>query len=164
MVREIHMPRGFVALVDDEDYEEMSQYFWGVDTHGYARRNYRKENGKYSMTAMHRQIMEAEEGDIVDHINRNTLDNRKSNLRFVTKGENNVNAPRRKDNTSGYKGVSKRGGQNRKKEWCAKITKDGKTYSLGYHETPEQAARAYNTKAKELYGGYAELNKIEGED
>ena len=111
---------------------------------------------------MHRIIANAKEGESVDHVNGNPLDNRKENLRVCTMSQNLANQKLRKDSTSGFKGVSKN--QSKTNPWRAYINrKDGKKtkqYHLGLFKTPEEAARAYNEKAKELFGDFAKLNKV----
>ena len=89
----------------------------------------------------------------IDHINKNSLDHRIDNLRDVTQKENNSNKGAYKCSTTGFRGVSKMAG----KYW-ARISLDGVTYRLGYHDTPEEAARAYDKKAKDLLGDRATLN------
>lgn len=93
--------------------------------------------------------------DFVDHKNRNRSDNRISNLRLGDECLNTINSKRRKDNTSGYKGVGKKGYR-----WFARITVRGKITHLGMFDTKEQAAKAYNAAALEYYGEYACLNVI----
>lgn len=117
-----------------------------------------KIKGKWKTMKLHRLIMGCKPGDgqIVDHIDGNGLNNQDENLRFVTKSENNMNVKRlRKDNTSGYKGVTKRGDK-----WCAQINKDGKQIHIGCFKTKRDAALAYNRVAKELYGDIAFENPI----
>lgn len=97
---------------------------------------------------------------VVDHINGDTLDNRKQNLRICTKAENNRN--RRVNSRLGtvpYKGVYKR--KNSKiNSYRASVSYQDKTYNLGHYNTPEEAAEVYNNKATELFGEFANLNKI----
>ena len=100
--------------------------------------------------------METPDGYVTDHINGNKLDNLKSNLRVTTDKLNRLNAGKRCDNTSGYKGVWKR----KNGRWQAEIKLDGKKYSLGTYETKEESAMAYNIKAKELFGEHARLNSV----
>lgn len=102
------------------------------------------------------------DGTEVDHINSNPLDNRKSNLRIVTRQQNNWNASKTKvknniKTSSKYKGVYWAGNDNK---WRVEITKDCKRYRMGYFKNEEDAARAYNLKASELFGEYAKLNEI----
>lgn len=101
----------------------------------------------------------------IDHINGDGLDNRKSNLRLASQACNTQNK-RVTKNKHGYKGVSFIGYcQNkgkrwpRKKPWTANITAFGKNYRLGYYETPEEAADAYDAAAKEYHGQFAATNK-----
>jgi len=92
---------------------------------------------------------------VVDHIDRDGLNNRKSNLRLCTNAENIRNAGKRGKGFSKYKGVSR---HTRGKKWTAVIQLNKKTYFLGYFENEIDAARAYDKKAKELHGQFACLN------
>ena len=98
----------------------------------------------------------------VDHINGNTLDNRKENLRLCTNQQNAMHRGKTKNNKSGYKGVrymkKKKGMINEhSKPWQAQIYLNQKQIYLGCYKTPEEAARAYDKKAIELFGEYATL-------
>lgn len=105
---------------------------------------------------LHRFIIGDEcKGLVVDHRNRNTLDNRRENLRVCTSGENTKNQGKRKKNTSGYKGVFIHGKRSR---WMARIESNNKGYYLGSYETKEAAARAYDRGAIKLHGQFAALN------
>ncbi|MBS4195368.1 HNH endonuclease [Lederbergia citri] len=157
MTREIPLTKGKVAIVDDVDYERFGEFKWHCVGGKYAARSVGGRKNK-RMVYLHREVLEAEEGQIVDHINGDKLDNRKSNLRIVTSAENLYNTSIRSDNTSGYKGVVYVEDCNEK--WEARIHKDGKKIILGRFETPEEAACAYNEKALELFGEYARLNEI----
>lgn len=86
----------------------------------------------------------------IDHINGDTWDNRMENLRWMDHSSNSHHANPDRLNRTGYKGVYTRG-----KRWGARINKDKKTYYLGYFDSPEEAHKAYCSKAKELYGEYA---------
>ena len=146
-MKEIKLTDNFVALVDDEDYEFLSRFNWSAHYKG----------GKWYADlsiSMHRFILNLHKADgHVDHINGNTLDNRRSNLRTVTRSQNQMNAKRREDNTSGYKGVSR---HNNK--WMARISINGKRFFLGHFDTPIEAAKAYDTVAKEYCKEFAQLN------
>ncbi len=110
---------------------------------------------------MHRFIMNADITTLVDHKNRDTLDNRKCNLRLCTKSENMRNRAMSKNNQSGYKGVRYFPfGRRKTKFWKAQIVFNHKYIHIGYYHTKEEAALAYNTKAKELFGEFACLNTI----
>ena len=87
---------------------------------------------------------------VIDHIDGNPKNNRFSNLRNVPQAKNMWNTSRRRDNTSGYKGVTKRRGF-----WVARIACGGKQHHIGCYATAEMAAFAYNKKAAELFGEFA---------
>lgn len=109
---------------------------------------------------LHRLIIGAGSGDLVDHINRNPLDNRTANLRLATRSQNAANRGadrRRNGTTSRHKGVSFNKARGK---WCAYIHVDGKTRSLGRFEAEDDAARAYNKAAVEAWGEFARLNDI----
>ena len=148
--------KGKFALVDDEDYEELMKYRWNVSSKGYATRG-KVEDGVYKMIRMHRVIMKAGTVLFVDHINHNRLDNQKNNLRFCTHQENSMNQKKRKNATSKYKGVHWR---KDIKKWRSRITINMKRICLGTFDSEIKAAKAYNAKAKELFGEFAHLNKI----
>jgi hypothetical protein len=88
--------------------------------------------------------------ELIDHKNRNPVDNRLENLRECTYAQNNQNTPPR----NGHKGVSKHG-----KQWSARIKINGKDEYIGFYKTPEEAALKYNIRAKEEYGEFAWLNE-----
>ena len=142
-------------LFDDEDSLLVNTYTWSIDSNGYARHNIYISKGKVKRLALHRFILNAQHGEMVDHINGNKLDNRKSNLRLCTSSTNAANCKVHKHNTSGYKGVSRSG-----KRWRAYIVKNDKQIHLGCFKTKESAAEAYNKKAVELFGEFAKVNKL----
>jgi hypothetical protein len=157
MTKEIPLTRGKVAIVDDEDYDFLMQTSWCCLNKGYAFRKRKKVP-----ELMHRIVMNAKEGEFVDHINRDKLDNRKSNLRIVTFSENLANKPLQKNNTSGYKGVSFHKSTGK---WCAYIgsSRGNSSVNLGTFINKEDAARAYNKAAIQLYGDCALLNDVSEE-
>ncbi len=106
---------------------------------------------------LHRVIMGVDGEYVVDHINGDTLDNRKENLRIATQKQNSYN----RKSKARYKGIKLLNGSYRAKPYQARITQDGKEISLGCYKTEEEAAEAYNTKAIELFGEFASLNDIE---
>lgn len=155
----IPLTRDKEAIVDDDDFEYLSQWKWHCLANGYAaRRQY--ENGRKggnTYIRMHRLVNKTPDGLFTDHINGNKLDNRKSNLRDCTYTENNVSKPPTSSNTSGYKGVSFSKGMNK---WHAQIRKSGEHWDLGYFDSPREAAQAYNDKAREIYGEFAWVNNL----
>jgi hypothetical protein len=148
-MREIPLTQGLMALVDDEDYHWLSRFNWCAHegAYGYI----------YAISGnlrMHRLVLGISTNNIaVDHTNRNTLDNRKSNLRRATASQNQQNATIRVDNTSGYKGVSMRYGR-----YISRISVEGKRLWLGEFSNPEDAARAYDKAALEYFGEFARTN------
>lgn len=158
-MKEIELTRGYVTLVDDEDYEKFSSHKWHYTTVGYAATDIGGRKNKKKIL-LHRLITGAGENDIVDHISGNKLDNRRCNLRITDKKGNQRNQGLRVDNSSGYKGVY---WDKSSQKWKAQITVDHKRISLGYHPTKEDAAKAYNDAASKLHGEFAFINVIEGE-
>lgn len=163
-MKEIRLTQGKVAIVDDEDFERLSEINWHF-AGGYARRNKRLENGKRRMEFMHRIIAETPDGMFTDHINGNALDNRKCNLRNVSKAENAKNARKKAKASSKYKGVAffKRD-KDVIGKWVARIQVNGQVMRLGYFQSEIHAALAYNEAAKKYHGDYASLNEVEKMD
>lgn len=138
------------ATADIEFLELLTPHSWSLTGNGYARAVI---DGRPVM--MHRLIMGAPEGVIVDHINWNRLDNRRSNLRFANKRLNAANTGLNAKNTSGYKGVRpSRDGR----KWVAFISARGRYRHLGTFKFIEDAARAYDAAAIEAYGDFAHIN------
>jgi len=158
-VREIPLTEGHVALVDEADYEAVAAYRWRALIRPTSRTVYAQRvtssDGKKSTLLLHRFLVKAPKGLEVDHIDGNGLNNTRANLRVGTHAENMRNRRRRCDNSSGYIGVH---WHKRDRKWVARITLHGKLKSLGYFDTPEDAARARDAAAIELHGEYARLN------
>jgi hypothetical protein len=150
-VRYIPLTRGKFAIVDAEDYEWLSRYKWYTSggSELYAKR---KMRGKTIF--MHREIMQVPQGMVVDHINRNRWDNRRSNLRVCTQGQNTRNR-RSFGGKSRFKGVHWHA-QTRK--WVAAICLNRKKTYIGQFRDEREAALAYDRKAAELFGPFAYLN------
>lgn len=159
-MKEVQLSQKMVALVDDEDFDRVIEFRWS-----FSRR--RSANG-YAVSAvgtgrnvfMHRFILQPSDPSIiVDHINGNGLDNRRSNLRLATHSQNHANCGRRRHNTSGFKGVhfTKRR-SHLECPWAAYLGALKKSRFLGYFTTAEDAARAYDTAAEAFYGEFAKLN------
>lgn len=165
-INKIKLTQGQFALVDSEDFNKLSQYKWWADYNTHTKSYYAKgyigiRNGKQIIKRMHRVIMNAPNKLQVDHINHNTLDNRKQNLRLCTNAENQCNQKGYENTTSKYKGVC---WHKRDKVWTAQIQRNKKQVHLGYFDSEIQAAKAYNKKAKELFGEYTLSNNITGGD
>lgn len=150
-MKEISLTQGKVAIVDDEDYKWLAQWKW------YCHGKY-AERGFPIRIKMHRVIINTPPGMETDHINGNGLDNRKSNLRICTHSENMMNQCVQKRSATGFKGVwfSKQ-----HKKWRACIRNNKVHIHLGLFSTPEDAARAYDDAAKQVFGEFAKTNFIE---
>ena len=151
-IKFIALTKGKIAIVDAEDYELLKQYKWHSICSDGSFYAYRCRNKK--SISMHRMLMNAPKGKVVDHIDGNGLNNRRSNLRICTVSENIRNS-RGRHKTSKYKGVhwNKRAGK-----WVSSITEKGKYEFLGHFDDEAEAAKIYDKRAKRLFGEYAYLN------
>lgn len=148
--RLIQLTKGKCALVDPEDFDELSRYKWQYNG-GYARRTWR-ENGEGRQIYMHRQITAADNGLEVDHINGNRLDNRRSNLRVVSHSQNAMNVPLSSKNRSGHTGVW---WSPKRERWIAYIYDGGKRRTLGYFKDKESAIATRQAAEKRIYGEFS---------
>mgnify|MGYP000863706242 FL=1 len=148
-VRQIALGDGFTAYVDAKDYEWLSRWTW------YLRGGYAIRREKNKVIYMHREIMKPPNGVLVDHKNRNKLDNTRDNLRHATRQENARNHPKRRGSSSRFRGVSYIRTRRRHR---AAIRYEGKLISCGYFVKEIEAARAHDAKAVELHGEFAQLN------
>jgi len=145
-VRKIELTQGKFALVDDADFEWLNQWKWTFDGR-YAQRNLYANGGKKKLY-MHRLLLDAKVGQLVDHINQNRLDNRLVNLRYADKSINGFNRGRQANNTSGFKGVTRH--TQCKERWMAQINHRGKHHYIGLFKTPQEAALAYEKTVRIL--------------
>lgn len=160
-MKEIPLDKGHILFIDNEDYEEVSKLIWKVAKRlhtFYAISDIRKKGHARKVILLHRLIMKAPKGTLIDHINGNGLDNRKSNLRYANKSKNAMNMSKHTPHSSPYKGVSY--DKDRKKFRC-NIGINGKQYFVGRFDNELEAAKAYNKKALTIYGEYARLNVLE---
>ena len=155
MVGYIPLTKGRIALVDTVDYQNLSVFNWMFHG-GYARR---VEKGR--TIHMHRVLTGCPDGLEVDHINRNKLDNRKCNLRIVTRQQNMFNKSGYTGSSSKYKGVS---WHSKDRTWHAQIRLDNEIHFLGAYGTEDIAAAAYNHFAILYFGDYAVLNEVDSLD
>lgn len=164
----IPLPDGTFALVDPEDFARFGHLRWCLkrkkDKPGqvYVQRTVVRDGIKTAV-ALHREIMAAKPGELVDHRDGNTRDNRRSNLRICTPRENTTNITKSANQKrGGFKGV---GWHKKAKKWqahiCAGDVKaNGKRRQiyLGLFQSPAAAARAYDAAALKYFGEFAALN------
>jgi hypothetical protein len=159
--RKIPLTQGQFAIVDEDDFKTLAGYKWYAMKSG---RSFYAQRMKYSKKAktrqipvqMHREILNAPEGALVDHINHNGLDNRRANLRLATAEQNSWNRRKNPGNfTSKYKGVS---WNKLARKWQARIAHKQKWIVIGFFDDEQSAAKAYDKKAAELFGEFACLN------
>ena len=157
-MKTIKLTRNKEAIVDDEDYPSLSRYKWHCSNKGYACRAVRR-NKRAVNIIMHRQILNAPKGKIIDHINRNRLDNRKLNLRFANSYQNGYNHKKAirlgKPTSSIYIGVS---WNKATKFWDSYLAVDGKRLKVGNFKNERHAAMARDIAARDLHGEYATFN------
>jgi hypothetical protein len=147
------------AIVDDDDFEELNKFKWHAVYWGntfYAERTIRI-NGKKLNLLMHRELLclKKHDGVIIDHRDRNGLNNQRNNLRIVTKSINQYNRKIQSNNTSGYRGVC---WHSQAGKWRAYIFIKGKQISLGLYSSSVSAAIAYDKSAVKYYKNDAILN------
>lgn len=178
-----HFPGNHTIIIDTEDWDKVKEYRWSLGANGrgaypYAHANiphpdggyrklqpqYRTPQKRYTMIKIHQLIMgKPPKGLVTDHIEHNGLDNRKENLRFVTRSQNQRNTKAFKKSrygaaTSQYKGVS---WCNTKGDWQVRIYDRGKNLNLGSYDCEHEAALAYNKKAIEIWDAeYVLLNVV----
>jgi hypothetical protein len=153
-IRYIPLTQGQIAVVDAEDFEKLSRYKWfairGHHTFYVATR----DKTTHRIILMHRVIMQAPDGMVVDHVDGNGLNNCRSNLRICTQKQNTYNS-RPKGGKSGFKGVDYDKGTGKCRAY---ICHQGKRIPLGVFDSEIEAARARDRKARELQGEHAWLN------
>lgn len=151
---------GKSVIIDSDDFEYINTFKWFISySNGlpYAA----TKTSRLVIERMHiiltKRLNKHKKGFVVDHINNNTLDNRRDNLRTITQHQNTMKKGFSKNNTSGYRGVSfdKRTGK-----WSSKLRFNYKTINFGRFSTKEDAAIAYNIGAKKFFGEFAVFNKI----
>lgn len=153
-MKEIQISKGYVALVDDADFERVNAVKWYASEKEqtvYARRSAR---ARQKAVLMHRYILNLNDDIHVDHRDGNGLNNQRLNLRTATRAQNMSNRGAQRDNKSGFKGVLK----TRSGRWQAAIRCRRAYYYIGLFDDPVQAAKAYDGKALELHGEFAYLN------
>lgn len=137
--------RGYSYLIDDSDFDTVSQHSWCRAAGGYLHSSINKKH-----TYLHRWLLQAKRNQQVDHINGNKADNRRSNLRLCSSIENNWNT-KSKGKTSKYRGVCRC-----RNKWQSRIRiGNGTRIWLGVFNTEEEAAEAYRTAEIKYHGEFA---------
>lgn len=153
--KELVLASGKVLIIDSSDYDKVSKYAWHSKK---SRSTYYAVHKSYTSSGslvipMHRYILDAPKGSIIDHKNGNGLDNRRANLRFVTRQYNRANSLENKNKLDSLpKGVYK--SKSKRNPYRAVLRTNGKNYHLGYYPTISEAHIAYKTKASEVFRGY----------
>jgi hypothetical protein len=157
--RRIYLGEGKFTIVEPGDFYEVNRFNWCAKENGprtYAVRLVGDSHNRTKILSMHREIMGAPAGMLVDHRNRDTLDNRKENLRLATHSQNQFNKGKTsRKTTSRFIGVFfvKYSGR-----WVARTTVEGKRIWLGRFDNEIEAARVYDEAAKKYHGEFAQLN------
>ena len=139
-------------IFDKDDYEKVMQHCWHSTGSGYIVTDL---PGKKSIS-LHRYLMNATQNEIVDHTNHDVLDNRRCNLRIVSRGMNNSNRAIRSDNTTGVSGVFR----TRNGKWTARIGSNGSHHQLGTYDSFSDAVAARKAAEEKYFGSYSYDNSI----
>ncbi len=159
-MKQVNLTRGFVAIVDDDDYERVIGFKWFAHEDKtsrtiYAVTNIRLPNGQRTSISLHRFLMGNPKGFMVDHRDCNGLNCIRENMRLCDRRGNRWNRRRDANNSSGYIGVS---WATADRKWRAAAETNGKTVYLGVFNSPEDAARAYDERIKVDRGEFAVTN------
>ena len=157
-MKKIKLSKGKFALIDDEDFERASKIIWHLQKtrwFEYAANSITVSPNKQSKLYLHRFILNAPKGMVVDHIDGNGLNNQKSNLRLCTNGQNQ-SCGKKRSAASGFRGVGR--SQNRHKKWQVYITHENEKHFIGCFENKIEAAKAWDKAAIKYHGEFATLN------
>mgnify|MGYP001571940764 CR=1 FL=1 len=157
-MKKIPLTQGRFAIVDDTDFWALALHKWclmGGQGYGrnieYATRtDYSKGKRNKKVIRMHRVILGLNGKEMCDHVNGNGLDNRRSNLRICNRAQNRINTKNNRNNTSGFKGVSKYGSK-----WVARIGINFERVKLGVFETRNEAAKVYQEACVGVFGDFS---------
>ena len=156
--RRIYLGEGEWTIVDRQDYYRLSNFKWHINgTNGkfYAVRQIKVDNKHTKRMYLHREIMNAPKGMLVDHKDGNSFDNRRVNLRLATRSQNSCNKRKRANTSSQFIGVY---WDKAKRKWVARIKYQGKSRMIGNFLDETAAAKAYDEAAKKYHKEFARLN------
>ncbi len=156
--REIYLGEGLWTILDQQDYCCFGRFKWeisGNDNKFYAVRNVMADSSRTTTVRLHRLILNAPQDLVVDHINGDSLDNRRANLRLATQAQNLYNRKKKKNTSSQFIGVSF---NKSHRYWGVQIKVNGKTIWLGSFDSEIDAAHAYDAAAIKYRGEFAHLN------
>lgn len=154
LITELFLPGGYIALIDTEDLDKLGNTRWYVLKTKYTNYALSDNHNTGKHIRLHRLILGYPKS-IIDHKNRNGLDNRKENLRLCSFSQNNANRIKNKTSVTKYKGVYLCTGGNR---WAARVRFNGDIKYMGCFKSEIEAAKAYNDAAIKYFGEFARLN------
>lgn len=162
-MKQIQLTKGYFTTVDDQDFDYLSQFNWGVQINRKRKYAYRKfwdsiTRKSYTMY-MHRDLHNLVDSKIhVDHVDGNGLNNQRVNLRLCSNAQNLMNVPMKKNNKCGLKGVY---WETSRQKWKAEIRVNKRKQHLGRFASKYEAAEAYNKAAIKYFGEFAYINEIQ---
>jgi hypothetical protein len=161
-IRLIPLSRYKFAIVDAADYGQLKNFNWRARRSLHTWYAFRlalvAEKRDKNLVWIHNEIIENPNGLLIDHFNRNGLDNRRTNLRLATRAQNTCNCKKRKGCSSRFKGVCFHKNSRRQNPWDSYINVNGQRISLGCYMTEVEAAKVYDRAAREYHKEFAQLN------
>lgn len=146
------LPNGNSFLFDADDFEVVKQHKWSIENSGYVHTTIKQKHVR-----LHKLLLDSGKF-VIDHINGNRSDNRKCNLRLASPCQNACNQKISKKNKTGYKGVS---WNHKRGKYESNIGYQGKSYFLGYYDSPIEAAKSYDKAAFKFFGEFANPNFVD---